>query len=57
MAGESEPVPVAVKTSDLPVSAASAAVMIVLAAGSLWAGGSVWQVFVELGGGGALPPR
>ena len=35
MAGESEPVPVAVKTSDLPVRAASAAVMIVLAAGAL----------------------
>lgn len=48
MAGESEPVPVAVKTSDLPVRAASAAVMIVLAAGALWAGGSVWHVFVAL---------
>ena len=48
MVGESEPVPLATKTSDLPVRAASAVVMIALAASALWLGGGVWHVFVAL---------
>lgn len=48
MAGETDPVPLASKNSDLPVRAASALVMIALAAGALWLGGSVWHIFVAL---------
>ena len=42
------PVPLWVRTSDLPKRAASALVMVAIAGGALWAGGIVWQVFVGL---------
>jgi len=43
--GESVPVPLAVKTSDLKVRSLSAIVMLVVAGGALWAGGWFWLVF------------
>lgn len=46
--GKSEEVPLAVKTSDLPVRLASAAVMIALAVGALVLGGTVFDTFVAL---------
>lgn len=46
--GETENVPLAVKTSDLPVRLASAAVMIALAVGALVMGGMVFDTFVVL---------
>lgn len=39
-------VPLSVRTSDLPKRAASAAVMLLVAGGALWAGGIVLQLFV-----------
>ncbi len=41
MTGETEPVPLAIRTSDLPVRAASALVMVAVAGVALWLGG-VW---------------
>ncbi|WP_231958741.1 phosphatidate cytidylyltransferase [Altererythrobacter sp. B11] len=46
--GESVPVPLAVRTSDLPVRAASAAVMLLVAGVALWLGGMVLDIFVAL---------
>lgn len=46
--GETVEVPLAVKTSDLPVRLASAAAMIALAAAAMIAGGSVFDTFVVL---------
>lgn len=45
-AGESEPVPLATKTSDLPVRVASAAVMLTVAGVALWAGGIWLDLFI-----------
>jgi len=46
--GESVAVPLAVKTSDLPVRLASAAVMLAVAIGALVVGGQVFDTFVAL---------
>jgi len=43
-----------VKKSDLPVRAASAVVMVVLAGTALWLGGGVWALFVGLIAAGVL---
>lgn len=44
----SDPVPVSVATSDLPKRAASAAIMLAVAAAALWQGGAVLQTFIAL---------
>jgi len=46
--GESVPVPLAVRTSDLKVRTLSAFVMLAVAGGALWAGGWIWTAFVVL---------
>ena len=46
--GDSTEVPLAVKTSDLPVRLMSAAVMLALAVGAIVAGGTVFDTFVVL---------
>lgn len=52
--GESETVPVSVKTSDLPVRLASAVVMLALAVTAMVAGGSVFAAFVMIVAGVAF---
>ena len=42
------PVPLSIRTSDLPKRAASALVMLAIAGGALWAGGLVWDAFIVL---------
>lgn len=44
----SEPVPAKVATSDLPKRAASAAIMLAVAAAAIWQGGAVLQTFIAL---------
>lgn len=44
--GESEPVPIAVKTSDLPKRVVSAIVMLAIAGLALWIGGLVLDLFI-----------
>ena len=44
----SDPVPVAVATSDLPKRAASAVIMLAVAGAALWQGGAVLQAFIAL---------
>jgi phosphatidate cytidylyltransferase len=44
----SEPVPVAVATSDLPKRLASAAIMLAVAIGAIWQGGAVLRTFIAL---------
>lgn len=48
MDANSDPVPLAVKTSDLPVRLGSAAVMLAVAGGALWLGGRWFDGFVIL---------
>ena len=50
--GESVPVPLAVRTSDLKVRALSAIVMLVVAGGALWAGGWLWTTLIVVAGVG-----
>lgn len=47
-ANPSDPVPVRVATSDLPKRAASAAIMLAVAAAALWQGGAVLQTFIAV---------
>jgi phosphatidate cytidylyltransferase len=46
--GPTDPVPVSVKTSDLPVRLVSAVVMLLLAGGAIWLGGAVLDTFIVL---------
>lgn len=46
--GEAQPVPLATRTSDLPVRVASAVVMLAVAGAALWAGGRWFDGFVML---------
>lgn len=46
MTGETDPVPLAVRTSDLPVRAASAVVMVAIAGTALWLGGRWLDLFI-----------
>lgn len=48
LAKKALPVPLWVRTSDLPRRAASAAVMLAVAGAALWAGGLVWDGFIVL---------
>lgn len=50
MAGDnpSESVPTAVRTSDLPKRAASAAIMLAVALAAIWQGGTVLDIFIAL---------
>ena len=52
--GESVPVPLAVRTSDLKVRALSAVVMLLVAGGALWVGGWFWSIFVGVVSAGVL---
>lgn len=46
--------PVVAKKSDLPIRAASAVVMVLVAGAALWLGGAVWALFVGLIAAGVL---
>ena len=48
LAKKALPVPLWVRTGDLPKRAASAVVMVAVAGGALWAGGIIWQAFIGL---------
>ena len=48
LAKKALPVPLWVRTSDLPLRAASAVVMVAVAGGALWAGGITLTIFVSL---------
>ena len=48
MNSESEPVPLKTRNADLPVRLASAAVMLAVAIGAVWQGGSLFDLFVGL---------
>ena len=48
LAKKALPVPLWVRTSDLPKRAASAAVMLVIVGAALWAGGRIWDAFIVI---------
>ncbi len=48
LAKKALPVPLWVRTSDLPKRAASAVLMVTVAGGALWAGGLWWQLFIAV---------